>query len=151
MCTDKFTLIVLAFLAMLFSLFATGCAGLPKDFRAETRFGWSPLGGLYFNDTKDNRMEVDVEFDETGEKLRKLHAVMDNNASKANESIVPIQQGYVDQMQVNATVQTHAMDRMAQTADRLAAMLETVFSVAAGPSGFKFGAASAQPIQPVTP
>lgn len=133
---------ILLFLLALLTGGVSGCAGFTKDFRSAIRFGWSPLAGAYYESTKDVSGHVTMERDpETGE-ITKIDAKLDSLASTVNPTIVPIQQGYIEQMQVNANLQMHIVDKMTDGVDRLSRMLETVLQVAVSKDGLTFGAAN---------
>lgn len=129
----------------------TGCAGITKDFRSAVRFGWSPLAGAYYESTKDVNAEAKLTRDPESGEVTGLEAKFSSLASTVNPTIVPIQEGYVAQMQVNANIQMHIADKLTQTADRLAGMLETVLQAVVTKDGVKLGAANgARPMTPVS-
>ena len=121
-----------------------GCAGITKDFRAGVRFGWSPLTGAYYESTKDVQAKATVKVDPDTQKVTEFSADFSSLASTVNPTIVPIQQGYIQQMQVNATLQMHVVDKMTESVDRLSRMLENVLQAAVSPTGLKLGSGANQ-------
>lgn len=110
---DPLNRIVLWFLGLLTlvlgGLFSLGCQGAPKYFGpAETRAGWSPLGGVYFSDTKDNKVTIDVERDAESGEITKFHVDIDNRASDVNKIIPEVMDAYArQQVHFNDILLTH--------------------------------------------
>lgn len=91
-------------------VFGSGCNG-PHPFKAETRFGWGPLTGMYFSDTKDNKARLVLRRDPTTGEWTEAEFDVDNRAETANASMVPLQDGYIRQLEVQNR-QTELITRM---------------------------------------
>lgn len=129
-------LICAIIVAMVVVSAVAGC-GFPHPYKAETRAGWSPLGGIYFSDTKDNKATVVLKRDPVTKEWTEFNVELDNRAATANESMIPLAENY------NAQLKTQTEMLALWTR-----MFERMFSLSIDKDGLKAGTVSVGTMNP---